>query len=160
MAFDVYKIPSVGLRMFNVYGPGQPPNNPYSSVIPKFIRKILKNKPVTINGGFQTRDFIYVQDVLNIILKSMQKIQEKKNFEIFNLCTGRSIKINFLFKLIRKKIGTNPRVIRRKIDKFDPKKSSGNIVKLLKFLRIKKYNFTNLEDGLHKTITHIRSLKI
>ena len=158
MSFEIYKVSSVGLRLFNVYGPGQAGNNPYSSVIPKFVKRILKKKAVIINGGFQTRDFIYIQDVIDIMLKLMKKIQRQKNFEIFNLCTGRSVKIEFLFNLIKKKIGNSPKVIRRKLDKFDPKKSSGTFNKVLKFLNLTKYNFTSLEEGLNMTIHHVRSL--
>jgi len=156
IAFEIFNTSSVGLRLFNVYGPGQRSNSPYSAVIPIFINRMLKKLPVIINGGFQTRDFIYVQDVVDVILLSMKKIQKKKNFQIFNLCTGRSVKIDFLFKLIKKNIGVNPKIIRRKLDKFDPKKSSGTFNKLFKFLNLKKYNFTKLEDGLDMTIDHIK----
>ena len=157
MLFEIFKISSIGLRMFNVYGPGQPANSPYSSVIPIFINRTLKSLPVVINGGFQTRDFIYIQDVIDIMLQSMKKLQKQKSFGIFNLCTGRSVKIEFLFNLIKKNIGTNPKVIRRKLDKLDPKKSSGTFNKLFKFLNLKKYNFTRLEDGLDITIDHMKS---
>ena len=104
MLFKIFKISSVGLRLFNVYGPGQRSNSPYSAVIPIFINRTLKKLPVTINGGFQTRDFIYIEDVIDVILMSMQKIQNQRNFQIFNVGTGRSIKIDFLFKLIKKKL--------------------------------------------------------
>ena len=155
MSFEIFKTPSVCLRLFNVYGPGQKYDSPYSAVIPIFINKMLKKLPVTINGGFQTRDFIYVQDVINIMEKSMNKLQQKKDFQVFNLCTGRSIKINFLFELIKKITGSNSKIIRRKLDKFDPKKSSGTFKKMFKFLKLKKYKFTKLEDGLLKTINYM-----
>jgi len=156
MAFEIFNISSVGLRLFNVYGPGQKSNSQYSAVIPIFINRMLKKLPVIINGGYQTRDFIYVQDVVEVILMSMNKIQKKKNFQILNLGTGRSININFLFKLIRKNIGVNPKVIRRKLDKFDPKKSSGTYKKIFKYLNLKKVNFTKLENGLVKTIDSMK----
>ena len=66
MFFDVYKISSIGLRFFNVYGPRQNASSPYSAVIPIFIDKMKKNLPVTINGGFQTRDFIFIKDVIQL----------------------------------------------------------------------------------------------
>ena len=152
MSFDIFKISSIGLRLFNVYGPGQRYNSPYSAVIPIFINRMLKKLPVIINGGFQTRDFVYVEDVVDVMLMSMQKIQKQKNCQIFNLGTGRSVKIDFLFKLIKKNIGTNPKIIRRKLDNFDPKKSFGTYKKIHKYLNLKKYNFTKLENGLVKTI--------
>ena len=156
MAFEIFNVSSIGLRLFNVYGPGQRSNSPYSAVIPIFIKRMLKKLPVIINGGFQTRDFVYVEDVINIILISMKKIQKQKKFQIFNLCTGHSVKIDFLFKLIKKNIGANPKIIRRKLDKFDPKKSSGTYKKIFKYLNLKNYNFTKLENGLVKTIESIK----
>ena len=156
MSFEVFKTPSVGLRLFNVYGPGQRSNSPYSAVIPIFINRMLKKLPVIINGGFQTRDFIYVQDVIDVILISMNKLQKQKNFQIFNLGTGRSVKIDFLFKLIKKNIGVNPKIIRRKLDKFDLIKSSGTYKKIFKYLNLRKYNFTKLENGLIETIDSMK----
>ena len=156
MSFEIFKTSSIGLRLFNVYGPGQKINDAYSAVIPIFINRMLKKLPVTINGGFQTRDFIYIEDVIDIMLKSMQRLQKKRSFEVFNLGTGRSVNIKFLFNLIKKKTGSNPKVIIRKIDKFDPKKSSGTFKKIFKFLNLKKYNFTKLEKGLTKTINYIK----
>ena len=156
MLFEIFKISSVGLRLFNVYGPGQQYNSPYSAVIPIFINRMLKKLPIIINGGFQTRDFIYVQDVINVMLILMKKIQKRKTFQIFNFCTGRSLKIDFLFKLIKKNIGVEPKIIRRKLDRFDPKKSSGTHKKIFKYLNLKKNNFTKLENGLIKTIDSIK----
>ena len=156
MSYEIFKTSSIGLRLFNVYGPGQRSDSPYSAVIPIFINRMLKKLSITINGGFQTRDFIYVDDVIDIFLKSMQKIQKRKNFKIFNLGTGHSVKINSLFKLIKKNIGANPKIIRRKLDQFDPKKSRGSHKSIIKFLNLKKYNFTKLENGLHMTIDYIK----
>ena len=154
--FEVFKISSVGLRLFNVYGPGQRSNSPYSAVIPIFINRMLKKLPVVINGGFQTRDFVYVEDVVDVMLMSMEKIQKLKTFQVFNFGTGRSVKIDFLFKLIKKILGANPKIIRRKLDKFDLKKSSGTYNKIYKYLNLKKYNCTKLENGLIKTIDSMK----
>ena len=156
IAFELFNISSIGLRLFNVYGPGQRSNSPYSAVIPIFINRMLKKLPVIINGGFQTRDFIYVEDVINVIMISMKKIQKQKNFQIFNLGTGRSVKIDFLFKLIKKNIGVTPKIVRRKLDKFDPKKSIGTYRKIFKYLNLKKNNFTKLENGIIKTIESMK----
>ena len=154
--FEIFKISLVGLRLFNVYGPGQRHNSPYSAVIPIFINRMLKKLPVIINGGFQTRDFVYIQDVIDIMLMLMKKIQKQKTFQIFNFGTGRSVKIDFLFKLIKKNINVEPKIIRRKLDKFDPKKSSGTYKKISRYLNLKKYNFTKLENGLIKTIDSMK----
>ena len=154
MCFEVFKISSVGLRLFNVYGPGQNPNNPYSAVIPIFLNKMKKNISVTINGGYQTRDFIFVDDVIKIMLLSMKKIQNNKTYKIFNVGTNRSVTINYLYSLIKKKLGSKSKFKKRKLDRFDPKKSSGTFKKMRKFLNLKKSFFTKLEDGIQKTIDY------
>tara|TARA_X000000368_G_C22986354_1_gene692333 strand:- start:173 stop:1093 length:921 start_codon:yes stop_codon:yes gene_type:complete len=153
MFFNAFNIPSIGLRFFNVYGPKQNANSPYSAVIPIFIDKMKKNLPVKINGGYQTRDFIYIDDVVKIIELSMKKVQLKKIADVFNVGTGRSIDINYLFKLIKKKLPNKCKIIRRPLDKFDPKKSSGKFNKLKIFLKKNKFSFTRLEEGINKAIS-------
>ena len=154
MCFEVFKISSVGLRLFNVYGPGQNPNNPYSAVIPIFLNKMKKNISVTINGGYQTRDFIFVDDVIKIMLLSMKRIQNNKTYKIFNVGTNKSVTINYLYSLIKNKLGSKSKFKKRKLDKFDPKKSSGTFMKMNKFLNLKKSFFTKLEDGIQKIIDY------
>ncbi len=158
MVHELFKISSVGLRLFNVYGPGQTATSPYAAVIPIFIYRMLKNLPITINGGFQTRDFVYVDDVITIMKKSMEKIQKNKTCQTFNLGTGRSVNINILFNLIKKLTGNNPKIIRKKLEKHDPKKSSGTFKKLNAFLKLNNKNLTKIEDGLVKTINDLTGL--
>ena len=154
MCHEIFKVSSVGLRLFNVYGPGQNPNSTYSAVIPIFLKKMKKNISVTINGGYQTRDFIFVEDVIKIMILSMKKIQNNKKYEIFNVGTNRSVTIKYLYNLIKNKLGSKSKYKKRKLDKFDPKKSSGTFKKLSKFLNLKKSFFTKLEDGIQKTIDY------
>ena len=158
LSFEIFKMSSVGLRLFNVYGPGQTATSPYSAVIPIFIYRMLKNLPITINGGFQTRDFIYIDDVIDVMKKSMEKIQKKTIYKSFNLGTGRSVKIDVLFNLIKKIIGANPQLIKKRLEKYDSIKSSGTFKKLNNFLNFKKKKFTKIEDGLVKTISHFRGV--
>jgi len=154
MSYDVFGVSSVGLRLFNVYGPGQNSNSPYSAVIPIFLNRMKKNQTVIINGGYQTRDFIYVEDVVKIMILLMNKIQKKKKFNVFNVGTGKSITINYLYKLIKKKLRSKSKFKKRKLDKFDPKKSFGTLKKLNKFLNLKKNFFTKLENGIEKTLRY------
>lgn len=82
-------------RMFNVYGPRQSLDNPYQGVMAIFISKALKKEPITIFGdGGQTRDFVYIDDVVDAWIKS---VDEKKAFnEVFNLGCGDKISMNEL----------------------------------------------------------------
>ena len=92
IAWRNYKLPSVGLRFFNVYGPGQPKNSPYSGVITCFIHAHEQGLPFTIFGdGLQTRDFIFVGDVVDSCIASMQS--ENLQDGVYNVCTGQATSV-------------------------------------------------------------------
>ena len=112
------------------------------------------NLPVIIHGGYQTRDFVYIKDVIEVIKMSMKKIQLKKFNGVFNVGTGKSVKIDDLYKLIKSKIKNNSKIVRRPLDKYDPKKSAGRFKKLQKYLNFKKNSFTKLDEGITKTIAY------
>ena len=149
----VFSIKSVGLRFFNVYGPNQKENNPYSGVIPIFLNRAKKNKIIKINGGYQTRDFIFVEDVIKIILLLKKKLAKEKNFQdIFNVCTGKSISVNRLYKMIIKNLNSKSKKRYNILSKNDPTESSGSNKKILKYLKLKHNFFTKLDEGLKITI--------
>ena len=87
VATRVYGIPTVGLRLFNVYGPLQDPASPYSGVISIFCDRLRAGQPVVIFGdGAQTRDFIYVADAVTTLRAAMQR--RPAGAPVFNVCTG------------------------------------------------------------------------
>ena len=95
----VHGVPTTGLRFFNVYGPRQDPSSPYSGVISIFIDRILDGRELTIYGdGEQTRDFVYVGDVVNFLMSAMQRSGNMPS--VYNVCTGESVSINQLAKII------------------------------------------------------------
>lgn len=82
------RVPSAGLRFFNVYGPRQDPRSPYSGVISIFADRMSVGEPLILFGdGEQTRDFIYVGDVVALILRTLTITRDA---HIFNGCTGRA----------------------------------------------------------------------
>jgi UDP-glucose 4-epimerase len=88
---ELYDLPSVCLRYFNVYGPRQDPNSPYAAVIPSFISRLSAGLPPIIYGdGEQTRDFIYVKDVVQANLLAMKR----GNGGTFNIAIGKETSIN------------------------------------------------------------------
>jgi UDP-glucose 4-epimerase len=92
VATGVHGVPTVGLRFFNVYGPRQDPHSPYSGVISIFCNKLRRGERIDIYGdGEQTRDFIYVKDVVNVLLRAMQR--PLRNAPVFNVCTGRATSV-------------------------------------------------------------------
>ncbi len=68
----VFGFPSLGLRLANIYGPRQDPSSPYSGVISRFVRQMREHQPITLYGsGEQTRDFVYVGDVAEIVVAAL-----------------------------------------------------------------------------------------
>lgn len=106
VAHHVHGIPNIGLRLFNVFGPRQDPASPYSGVISIFFDRIRDNKAITIFGdGNQSRDFIYVLDVVNAFRSAMEFQQMRS--QVFNVCTGESTTVNMLADTISKVLGNN-----------------------------------------------------
>jgi UDP-glucose 4-epimerase len=96
---QLYGVETVCLRYFNVYGPRQDPSSPYSGVISIFMTKAVKDQPPMIYGdGRQTRDFVYVQDVVQSNLLAADK--ENAAGQVFNVGTQRSVDINGLWGMI------------------------------------------------------------
>jgi dTDP-L-rhamnose 4-epimerase len=83
-----YGIPTVALRFFNVYGPGQALSNPYTGVAAIFASRLLNRKPPLIfEDGLQSRDFVHVKDIVQALLLAMEC--DEANFEVFNIGSGK-----------------------------------------------------------------------
>lgn len=83
-----YGLPTIGLRYFNVFGRRQDPNGAYAAVIPKFIKQLLNNERPTINGdGQQSRDFTYIENVIEANLKACLASAEADG-QAFNIAYG------------------------------------------------------------------------
>jgi UDP-glucose 4-epimerase len=92
-------IPSMGLRFFNVFGPRQDPQSPYSGVISIFCQRILHGQPIAIFGdGLQTRDFIYVGDIVRALIAAMERSSDAA--PVFNVCSGTPSSVEALATLI------------------------------------------------------------
>jgi UDP-glucose 4-epimerase len=106
MFYDLHGLETTVLRYFNVYGPRQDPSSPYSGVISIFMTKALLNEPAVIYGdGNQSRDFIYVQDVVraNLLAAATQGV----GGQVINIGSGKSVAINQLWKTICSLSGQN-----------------------------------------------------
>jgi dTDP-L-rhamnose 4-epimerase len=87
-----YGIPTVALRLFNVYGPRQALSNPYTGVAAIFSSRLLNGQPPVIyEDGQQSRDFVHVDDVVRASLLAMER--DEADYEVFNVGTGRSVTI-------------------------------------------------------------------
>jgi UDP-glucose 4-epimerase len=105
VASHVHRIPTVGLRFFNVYGPRQDPRSPYSGVISIFCERLRGGAPIDIFGdGGQTRDFVYVADVVAALLAAMRLAPA--DARVFNVCTGIATSVLDLAQIIAELAGT------------------------------------------------------
>lgn len=95
----VYKLPVISLRLFNVYGPRSRTSGTYGAVFGTFLAQKLASQPFTVVGdGKQTRDFTYVSDVVDAMIKA---VKSNITNEIFNVGSGKTYSVNRLVKLLR-----------------------------------------------------------
>jgi UDP-glucose 4-epimerase len=144
---EVYGLKTVSLRYFNVYGPRQDPYSDYAAVIPRFINRVLENKPPVIYGdGQQTRDFTFVKDVVRANVLAAKSDATG----VYNSANGNRISINELADMIMKLTGKNLKPIHDAPRKGDVMHSLGDISKAKKDLGYEpRYS---LEEGLRETI--------
>ena len=140
---------TVSLRYFNVYGPRQNPDSPYSGVISIFAKNIGLGKPLPVLGdGEQTRDFVSVHDVANAnILAAGSK---KAAGLALNVGTGRSISLNGMISVLEEISGKKLKIIHKGPRQGDVKHSRADISLAEKVLGFKPE--VKLEDGLKELL--------
>tara|TARA_B100001063_G_C16741780_1_gene545209 strand:+ start:199 stop:1194 length:996 start_codon:yes stop_codon:yes gene_type:complete len=98
----LYDLDTIGLRYFNVFGPNQDPNGPYAAVIPKFINKLIKYESPIINGdGSFSRDFTYVDNVVNMNLLALCSENKNSLNQIYNTACGERTSLVKLVELLK-----------------------------------------------------------
>jgi len=103
---DLYGLPTVSLRYFNVFGPRQDPNSQYSAVIPIFVRALIEGRSPTIHGdGEQSRDFTFISNVVEANLLACEA--NLSGARVYNIACGGRYTLNQLFTALRARIGGN-----------------------------------------------------
>jgi UDP-glucose 4-epimerase len=109
-----FGVPNIGLRFFNVFGPGQDPRSPYSGVLSIFCNRMLERQSITIFGdGHQTRDFVHVTDVVRALLASASYLDTTRatpEAHILNVCTGTSTSLRDILGHLEEFCGWAPDV--------------------------------------------------
>ena len=144
---EMYEMGTVSLRYFNVFGPRQDPKSQYAAAIPIFISHAIKNEPITIYGnGEQTRDFIFIKDVVkaNILAATNPNVNG-----VFNLALGKPT-INQIANEIIKITGSKSEIIYEKERAGDIKHSLASIKETVDELKFQP--FYTLGEGLKETI--------
>ncbi|MFN3527531.1 MAG: NAD-dependent epimerase/dehydratase family protein, partial [Candidatus Altarchaeaceae archaeon] len=150
--YKIYGLDYCALRYGNVYGDRQDPLGE-AGVIAIFFGRILKNlNPIIYGDGNQTRDFVYVKDVVDVTIKAMGKTRYKE----YNVGTGKETSVNELVKILEK-------IFNRKIQPIYAPERKGEVRRIyLNIERIKnefKFNPLDIEEGMRKTYEWIKNGK-
>ncbi|MDT2522030.1 SDR family oxidoreductase [Enterococcus raffinosus] len=155
---DIYELPTVGLRYFNVFGRRQNPNGQYAAVIPKFIEAFLRKEAPTINGdGEHSRDFTYIDNVVTAnILAAVSSTAVTGR--AYNIAASGQVTLNQLCKLLQTKLDCEDVPINYGLDRpGDIKHSFANIELAEKDLGYQpKISF---ESGIEEALKWYRGIK-
>lgn len=150
----LYGLEVVTTRYFNVFGPRQDPGSPYSGVISLFIKALLEGtRPVIYGDGGQTRDFTFVANVVDGVLRAAAT--PGVGGEVFNVATGGRVSLNELLATLKKILGSNVEPIYEEGRKGDVRDSQADITKAERLLGY--HPTVTLEDGLRQTVAWFRS---
>ncbi len=153
--YHTYGLETVGLRYFNVFGPRQDPDSPYSAVIPLFITRLLAgDAPVIYGDGQQTRDFTFVANVVHGNLLAADAAQAVG--QVINVANGRSTSLLTLIDLLNKLLGTNVRPVHEAPRPGDVRDSLADITKATNLLRYQPQ--VDFQTGLSQSIDFYKQL--
>ena len=142
---QVYQLPAVALRLFNVYGTRSRTSGTYGAVFGVFLAQKLANKPFTVVGdGTQTRDFTYVTDVANAFLTA---VKSSRCGEVYNVGSGQTISVNRLVELLTGEVTYIPK------RPGEPDCTFADITKIRRDLNWQPK--VNIEKGVEKVLANI-----
>jgi nucleoside-diphosphate-sugar epimerase len=157
MFTKLYGLETVTIRYFNVFGPRQDPSSPYSGVISLFISALAEGRQPTIYGdGGQTRDFTYVANVVDGVLRACHA--SEASGEVINVATGGRISLNELFQTLRSLTGAKVEPIYQETRAGDVRDSQADIGKARRLLGYEPS--IGLADGLQKTVEWFRTTQV
>ena len=151
-------IPSVALRYQNVYGPGQSLSNPYTGILSVFSTRLLNKNDLDIyEDGLQSRDFVYIDDVVDATILAIEK--DEASGEIFNVGSGVNTSVNDVAHSLKKLYKSNQNIIiSGKYRAGDIRHNYADLSKIKKLLGfVPKYNFKN---GISNFVEWVNTQKI
>ena len=152
---SLYGLETVTTRYFNVFGPRQSPDSPYSGVISLFIKALLAGESPVIHGdGRQTRDFTYVTNVVDGVLRAAAA--DKVSGEVINIATGGRISLLELVRAIQVILGSKVAPTFSPVREGDVKDSQADIFKARKLLGYEPT--VPFEEGLRHTVAWFKTL--
>jgi len=152
MFTKLYGFETVTTRYFNVFGPRQDPTSPYSGVISLFIKSLVDGtRPVIYGDGGQTRDFTYVANVVDAVIRAVET--PGIGGEVFNIATSSRISLNELLATLKKIFNSNVEPIFKEARAGDVRDSQADISKATRMLGYKPT--VSFEAGLRETVKWI-----
>jgi nucleoside-diphosphate-sugar epimerase len=150
----LYGLETVTIRYFNVFGPRQDPGSPYSGVISLFSTALLEGRqPVIYGDGEQTRDFTYIANVVDGVLRACEAADASG--EVINVATGGRVSLNELLRIMNTIVGTSIEAIYKDPREGDVRDSQADISKARRLLGYTP--LVSLEDGLRRTLDWCRT---
>ena len=147
-----FGLEGVSLRYFNVFGPRQDPHSQYAAAVPIFISRAVRGEPIIIYGdGEQTRDFIYVRDVVDA---NVLAATSRGATGVFNIAQGRAITINALAKIIVQEAGSMSTIVHGEERPGEIRHSLASIERTLQGLKFTPQYA--LLDGLRETALYLK----
>jgi UDP-N-acetylglucosamine 4-epimerase len=154
--WDVFKLPTLGLRYFNVFGRRQNPEGEYAAVIPRFIKKIIRNEsPIVFGDGEQSRDFTYIDNVIQANINACFYSSDEAYGKAYNIAFGERVTINELFIIVNKSLNKKVTLTHIEERTGDIKHSLANITSAQK--AFKYFPQVDLISGLKLSIDWYKS---
>ena len=151
-----YGLETVVLRYFNIFGPRQDPNSQYAAVVPRFITTALAGEPPTIFGdGKQTRDFVFIANVVHANLLAARAPAADVSGQVFNIGSGKGVSVNQLWEHIRRLAGVplTPQYTQGRAGEV-----RDSVAELARARRLLGYApIVDFEEGLRQTIAFYRA---
>ena len=150
---QLYGLETVAIRYFNVFGPRQHPASPYSGVLSLFVRAALSGQGPTMHGdGEQTRDFTYIDDVVDGVMRAM--VAPVAAGEVINIATGASVSLNEAWATLGRILGPLPAPSYGPPREGDVRHSRADIAKADRLLGYRPR--VSFETGLRRTVQWAR----
>ncbi|MEO7445513.1 MAG: NAD-dependent epimerase/dehydratase family protein [Ferruginibacter sp.] len=153
----VYGMECIGFRYFNIFGPRQDPDGPYAAVIPLFVKGIMQETPVYINGdGEQTRDFTFVENAVQVNVKGLLTENPEALNKVYNVAVGERYSVNQLYNACQQQLKSGFKATYREERAGDIRNSLADIHLASSLLNYKPA--MKFEQGLEETISYFSHL--
>jgi len=155
----LYGIEVIGLRYFNVYGPKQNPKGPYAAVIPLYIEAFLNNSSLAIFGdGEQTRDFTYVENVINANIKAIETQNQDAVNQVYNVAVGERCSVNHLYDYLKEIDGSEIEIVYKEERIGEVKHSLADVSKAVQLIGYEPT--VKLKEGLTRTYNWFKEKEV